>query len=98
MRQNNGRKIIGFEACSPHKRPIHARLKAAIRKQYRSVSEFERVMGLPNRSVTDLLRNRASRRVAEAINALLNNDPTHVVAGSDQFRAESLSTQPKINS
>lgn len=42
-------------------------VKAAIRKRYRSVAAFERALGLPAKSVTDVLRGYTSARVSKAI-------------------------------
>lgn len=46
-------------------------VKAAIRKQYASVAEFERLEGLPPKSVYDLFRGRGSRRVREAVEQVI---------------------------
>jgi len=47
-------------------------VKAAIRKRFASVSAFERQYDLPPKSVTDLLRGRASERVSNAINSVIS--------------------------
>lgn len=47
-------------------------VKAAIRKRFATVSAFERHFGLPPKSVTDLLRGRASERVSKAINSVIS--------------------------
>ncbi|PZO87916.1 MAG: hypothetical protein DI623_13720 [Sphingomonas sanxanigenens] len=52
--------------------PMHPEdLKAAIRKRFRSVAQFERINDLPTKSVNDLLRGRKSQRVTDAINKFL---------------------------
>lgn len=43
----------------------------ALRKKYGSVAAFERIQGLPKKSVHDLLRGRQSSRVKEAIESVL---------------------------
>ena len=47
-------------------------VKAALRKRFGSVSVFEREKGLPDKSVSDLLRGRASARVLEAVKEAIN--------------------------
>ncbi|WP_288457817.1 helix-turn-helix domain-containing protein [uncultured Sphingomonas sp.] len=42
-------------------------IKAALRKRFGSVAAFERSRGLPEKSVTDLLRGYASARVEKAV-------------------------------
>ncbi|WP_066666999.1 MULTISPECIES: helix-turn-helix domain-containing protein [unclassified Sphingomonas] len=46
-------------------------VKAAIRKRFRTISNFESQKGLPEKSVHDTLRGRTSGRVAAAIEAVL---------------------------
>lgn len=46
-------------------------IKAEIRKKYGSLAMFERVCGLPRRSVEDVLRGRSVHRTATAIAAEL---------------------------
>ncbi len=60
-------------------------VKAAIRKRFRSVRAFEAAHGLPDRSVSDLLRGRRSRRVEEAVLTLLatSDDPSRQSEVSD---------------
>lgn len=47
----------------PHREDI----KAAIRKRYGSLTNFEKIKGLPVRSVNDVLRGRAVANTARAI-------------------------------
>lgn len=42
-------------------------VKAALRKRFGSLKQFEQKRGLKYRSVTDVLRGKLSRRTAEAI-------------------------------
>jgi hypothetical protein len=42
-------------------------VKAALRKRFGSVASFEREKGLPEKSVSDLLRGRPSARVRDAV-------------------------------
>jgi lambda repressor-like predicted transcriptional regulator len=51
-------------------------VKAALKKRFRSVAAFERSQGLPEKSVNDVLRGRASARVAAAIESALNKPMT----------------------
>lgn len=46
-------------------------VKAAIRKRFASLNNFERAHGLPRHSVSDLLRGKKSARVAAAVDKLL---------------------------
>lgn len=47
-------------------------VKAALKKRFRSVAAFERIEGLPEKSVNDVLRGRASARVSAAIESALS--------------------------
>lgn len=47
-------------------------VKAAIRKRFSTVSAFERRFDLPSKSVHDLLRGRASKRVEDAILSVIS--------------------------
>lgn len=47
-------------------------VKAALRKQFGTVRDFERANALPRNSVSDLLRGKASARVANAIESALD--------------------------
>lgn len=49
-------------------------VKAGIRKRYGSVAEFERAKGLPPKSVTEIFRGRAWKRVSDAVEAALQED------------------------
>ncbi len=46
-------------------------IKAAIRKRFKSMLEFERRNGLARQSVTDLLRGRATSDTERAVRTLL---------------------------
>ncbi|TVV76143.1 helix-turn-helix domain-containing protein [Sphingomonas solaris] len=46
-------------------------VKAALRKTYGSVFEFERLHQLPRKSVSDVLRGRPNQRVTSAIEKVL---------------------------
>lgn len=46
-------------------------VKAAIRKQFGTISRFVEARNLPTTGVSDLLRGRPSRRVSEAVEAVL---------------------------
>jgi hypothetical protein len=48
-------------------------VKATIRKRFGSLLKFEEKKGLPRQSVTDLLRGKASARVAAAVNKALSD-------------------------
>lgn len=60
-------------------------VKAGLRKRYGTVAAFERKKGLPPKSVTEVLRGRAWRRVSDAVEAALQeNEPsTRQSEGSD---------------
>jgi lambda repressor-like predicted transcriptional regulator len=59
-------------------------VKAAIRKRFTSVAEFERANDLPTKSVNDLLRGRKSKRVVEAIEKLITcSERSEYSDGSD---------------
>ncbi|PTS88224.1 hypothetical protein DBR17_04905 [Sphingomonas sp. HMWF008] len=47
-------------------------VKAAIRKKYGTIKRFHEANGLPEKGVQDILRGRASRRVADAIERVLS--------------------------
>ena len=47
-------------------------IKAALRKRFGSVAKFERARGLPEKSVSDVLRGSTSRRVTAEIEKALN--------------------------
>lgn len=49
-------------------------IKAALRKQFRSVAAFERSNDLPAKSVSDLLRGRKSARVEKAVIISITSD------------------------
>ena len=46
-------------------------IKAEIRKRFKSLAAFERTFGLPEKSVTDVCRQRASSRVEQAIKLVI---------------------------
>ena len=46
-------------------------VKAAIRKRYGSMREFEQQLGLTVKSSNDVIRGRANSRTADAIRAVL---------------------------
>lgn len=46
-------------------------VKAELRKRFRSVAAFERAHGLPEKSVTDVLRGQKSKRVSDAVEAAI---------------------------
>jgi lambda repressor-like predicted transcriptional regulator len=50
-------------ADAPHPEDI----KAAIRKRHKSVAAFERAIGLPCRSVKDVLQGKSRPSIAQAI-------------------------------
>lgn len=55
---------------------------ATIRKRYGSVAAFERELGLPTKSVNEVLRGRANARVSDAVEKLLaDNDPQPECSG-----------------
>lgn len=49
----------------------HQDVRAALRKKYGTIADFERARGLPERSVHDVLRGRPSARVRKAIESVL---------------------------
>lgn len=66
-------------------------VKAGIRKRFGSVAEFERQRNLPPKSVTEVLRGRAWKRVSDAIEAVLQEESpsselSEVSGNSVQFR------------
>jgi lambda repressor-like predicted transcriptional regulator len=50
-------------------------VKAALRKRWGSVARFERLKGLPAKSVHEVMRGRKSARVSEAIERALTDPP-----------------------
>lgn len=48
-------------------------VKASIRKRFGTVAAFERENGLPEKSVSDVLRGRLSARVIHALEEALSN-------------------------
>lgn len=62
---------------------------ATIRKRFGSVAAFERKLGLPTKSVNEVLRGRPNARVSDAVETLLaDNDPqTEGSGNSDKSRA-----------
>lgn len=48
-------------------------VRAAIRKRFVTIADFEREKGLPERSVHDILRGRTSALVEEAIESVLKD-------------------------
>jgi lambda repressor-like predicted transcriptional regulator len=70
-------------------------IKAGLRKRYGTVAEFERLKGLPPKSVSEILRGRAWRAVEEAVEAALKEkEPTHKLSersdNSERGRAHRL--------
>lgn len=57
-------------------------IKALIRKNFGSLRTFERQKGLPDKSVSAVLRGFASRRVQEAIEGLIRAS-TGIPSGGD---------------
>jgi lambda repressor-like predicted transcriptional regulator len=51
-------------------------VKAGIRKLFGSVAAFERIEGLPTKSVNEVLRGRANARVSKAIEKALLEQAT----------------------
>ena len=47
-------------------------IKASLRKKFGSLTAFERVHGLPDRSVSDVLRGKPSKRVQQFIERALS--------------------------
>lgn len=58
-------------------------VKAALRKQFGSVAEFERQKNLPGKSVADLLRGYTSARVEKAVTDAINFPSSVQSEGSD---------------
>lgn len=50
-------------------------IKASLRKRFGTVFAFEKIKGLPKRSVADVLRGRPNARVTKAIEDALNLPP-----------------------
>lgn len=60
-------------------------LKAALRKQFGTMTAFERAHNLPHESVSDFLRRKRSRRVEAAIEkVLMSNARSKVGAKSGE--------------
>ncbi len=63
-------------------------IKAALRKEYGSVREFEKAQGLPDKSVHEIFRGRGSRRVMAAVEAALDGKiPDHAEKPSSRKKA-----------
>jgi len=63
----------------------HEDVKAAIRKEYGTITKFHEAHNLPARGVQDVLRGRASRRVQDAINDVLKKQyESHFVERSSR--------------
>jgi lambda repressor-like predicted transcriptional regulator len=50
-------------------------IKAALRKRFGTIVNFERAKDLPHQSVTDVLRGRPNARVSQAIEEALESPP-----------------------
>jgi hypothetical protein len=65
-------------------------VKAALRMRFGTVFEFERLHGLPAKSVSDLLRGRANERVKQAIEKALTEARTQ---GGESDNSDSTTTK-----
>ena len=64
-------------------------IKALIRKQHGSISAFERLNGLPAKSVSDYFRGRTSKRVRRAICRIVDREfPNAVSPASESQKTE----------
>lgn len=63
---------------------------AGLRKRFRSVAAFERAKALPEKSVHDLLRGRASARVQAAVEDALSKPVTPLSEVSDGNTEEAV--------
>jgi lambda repressor-like predicted transcriptional regulator len=72
-------------------------VKAAIRKHFTSLKMFERQKGLPNGSVTDLLRGKTSRRVADAIDVFLTDQPSALSARNQSGKLDDSATRKPVH-
>jgi lambda repressor-like predicted transcriptional regulator len=64
-------------------------VKAAIRKRFGSLTNFEIEHGLPPKSVSALLRGAKSRRVARAIDAVMVLEQATVAPKPSEFSSSS---------
>jgi len=76
-------------------------IKADIRKSFGSVARFERLNGLPAKSVTDFFRGRSSRRVKAAVEQAVssclkreNNAPLLETANYTNYPAHCTADKP----
>jgi lambda repressor-like predicted transcriptional regulator len=59
-------------------------VKALIRKRFGSLRAFERAKGLPDKSVSGVLRGRASERVERAIGTILSPQTSPTPSADDR--------------
>lgn len=67
-------------------------VKAALRKKFGSVTAFEHALGLPDKSVHDLLRGRKSARVEKAVNVVINS-----IESEDSDHSQEIGSAHRLN-
>lgn len=72
-------------------------VKAALRKRFGSIQQFERDRALPPKSVSDVLRGRTNERVSQAIQQALSSapPPSDESDKSDETRRAVKTLRPK---
>lgn len=82
-----------MKALAVHKHDI----VAAIRKRYGSVPAFEREKGLSRRSVSDVLRDRTSRKTQEAVAAEVGHTVESLFYGKSSALADISGTRKRTH-
>lgn len=72
-------------------------VRAAIRKKFGTLAEFERVNRLPAQSVKDVLRGRTSKRIAKAIASELGVSSLILLPASRRGRTASRKKNTALN-
>lgn len=72
-------------------------IKAGLRKRYGTVADFERAKGLPAKSVSEVLRGRAWQRIAEAVEAALQEEEPPRPLSEVSDNSEELGETHRLN-
>lgn len=72
-------------------------VKAALQKRFGSIAEFERAHDLPEKSVSDVLRNRPRKRVSDAIEKALATPVPTSTESEFSDRSEGAASAHRLN-
>ena len=72
-------------------------IKAELKKRWRTVAAFERAHALPEKSVNDVLRGRASARVSAAIENALTKPVASAQSETSDGRSTGSETSHRLN-